>query len=62
MRWWSKCISMVIAKTASKNVAFKVVRMRESTMGDQDEFLIRKSEREEVGLKNNNEALLEDVG
>ena len=23
MKWWSKCISMVIAKTASRNVAFK---------------------------------------
>ena len=23
MKWWSKCISMVIATTASRNVAFK---------------------------------------
>ena len=23
MRWWTKCISMVIAKTASRSVAFK---------------------------------------
>ena len=23
MKWWSQCISMVIAKTASRNVAFK---------------------------------------
>ena len=23
MRWWIKCVSMVIAKTASRNVAFK---------------------------------------
>ena len=23
MRWWTKCISMVIAKTAGRNVAFK---------------------------------------
>ena len=23
MKWWTKCISMVIAKTASRNVAFK---------------------------------------
>ena len=34
MRWWSRCISMVIAKTASRNVAFKVARMRESIMED----------------------------
>ena len=26
MKWWSKCISMAIAKTASRNVAFKVAR------------------------------------
>ena len=24
MKWWSKCISMAIAKTASRSVAFKV--------------------------------------
>ena len=23
MKWWTKCISMVIAKTASRNIAFK---------------------------------------
>ena len=31
-------------------------------MKDQDEFLIRKSECEEVGLETNNKAALEDVG
>ena len=29
---------------------------------DQDEFLMRKSEHEEVGLETNNKAVLEDVG
>ena len=62
MKWWSKCISMAIAKTASRNVAFKVAKMRESIMEDQDEFLIRKSEYEEVGLETDNKAVLEDVG
>ena len=43
---------MVIAKTASRNVAFKVARMRESIMEDQDEFIMhRKSDGEEVGLE-----------
>ena len=42
MRWWSRCISMVIAKMASSNVAFKVARMMESIMGDQDEIIIRR--------------------
>jgi len=32
MKWWSKCISSAIVKTASRNVAFKVARMSESTM------------------------------
>ena len=53
---------MAIAKTASRNVAFKVAKMRESIMEDQDEFLMRKSEHEEVGLETNNKAVLEDVG
>ena len=46
---------MAIAKTASRNVAFKfkVAKMRESVMKDQDEFLIRKSECEEVGFETN---------
>ena len=32
MKWWSKCISMVINKTASRNVALKVAKMSESIM------------------------------
>ena len=30
MKWWSKCISMAIAKTASRNVAFKATRLGDS--------------------------------
>ena len=30
MKWWSKCISVAIAKTASSSVAFKVAKMREA--------------------------------
>ena len=52
---------MAIAKTASRNVAFKVAKMREAIMGDQDEFLVRKSEHEEAGLETSNWAML-DVG
>ena len=48
---------MAIATTASRNVAFKVARMRESTMGGQDELIIRKSNSEEVGLEDDNQAL-----
>ena len=42
---------MAIAKTASRNVAFKVAKMRDSIMEDQDELIIRKSECEELGLQ-----------
>ena len=62
MKWWSRCISMAIAKTASRNVAFKVAKMRDSIMEDQDELIIRKSECEELGLEVNAKAVLEDVG
>ena len=61
MKWWSKCISVVIAKTASRNVAFKVAKMREAIMEDQDEFLMRNSEHTDVGVEANNRAQLEDV-
>ena len=54
---------MAIAKTtASRNVAFKVAKMRESITEDQDEFLMHKSEHKEVDLETNNKAALEDVG
>ena len=49
MKWWSKCISMAIAKTASRNIAFKVAKMREAIMEDQDEFLMRNSDRPNGG-------------
>ena len=33
---------MAIAKTASRNVAFEVAKMRDSIMEDQDDLIIRK--------------------
>ena len=66
MKWWSKCISMAaIAKTTSRNVAFKVARMKESIIyygGIGRAYIIRKSDCEEVGLEANNKAALEDIG
>ena len=62
MKWWSRCISMAIAKTGSRIVAFKVAKMRDSIMEDQDELIIRKSECEELGPEVNAKAALEDVG
>ena len=43
-------------------MAFKVVRMREAIIEDQDEFLMRRSENKDVGLEISNKAALEDVG
>ena len=40
MRWWTKCISMVIAKTASRNVAFKTDVMSQAALEAQASFVI----------------------
>ena len=61
MKWWSRCISVAIAKTASRNVAFKVAKMREAIMEGQDEFLMRNTECADVDMYANNRAHLEDV-
>ena len=53
---------MAIAKTASRNVAFKVAKMREAIMEDQDEFLMRNPERTDIDVETNTRAQLEDVG
>ena len=39
MRWWTKCISMVIAKTASRNVAFKADMMSQADLEAQASFV-----------------------
>ena len=53
---------MAIAKMASRNVAFKVARMRECIMEGQDELTISKSDSEEGGLEDDNQAVLIDLG
>ena len=50
MNWWVKCISAVIAKTASRNVAFKARKLRDSIMEGQDSFIMRELDYAEVGL------------
>ena len=62
MKWWSKCISISIAKTACRNVAFKVARMRKSIMEGQDELTMRKLSSDEVGLEDDNSAVSDDLG
>ena len=53
---------MAIAKTASRNVAFKVTRLRDAIMQDQDEFIIRNVNFEDVDVMANDKAILEDIG
>ena len=40
MKWRSKCISMVIAKTAGRNIAFKAARLGDSIFERQSEILM----------------------
>ena len=43
MKWWTKCISMVIAKTASRNVAFKSDKLIDALFQDQSVAQTRQS-------------------
>ena len=43
-KWWSKCISMVIAKTASRNVVYKATKLGESIFERQSEMLMPEEE------------------
>ena len=62
MNWWVKCISAVIAKTASRNVAFKARRLRESIMEGQDSFIMRELEDAEADFGEDGEDVVADVG
>ena len=62
MNWWVKCISAVIVKTASRNVVFKATRMRDSIMEGQDKFVMRELDNADVGLREDCEEDLVDVG
>ena len=58
MKWWSKCISMVIAKTARRNIAFKSTKLAESVFAGQSVIQTRQVATE--GLSD--EADFEDLG
>ena len=51
MKWWVKCIPAVIAKTASRSVAFKALRVRDSIMEGQDEFIMCNLDVADVGFR-----------
>ena len=55
-------VCTVIAKTASRNVAFKATRVRDSIMEGQDRFIMRKSDNVDVDLREDCEEDLADVG
>ena len=59
MKWWSKCISMVIAKTASRDVAFKAPKIAKSALVGQAEILTREAARVDVPT---DEEALDDLG
>ena len=44
--WWSKCISMAISTTASRNVALNESRMSESVMANKRQVKTRESKKE----------------
>ena len=54
-----KCISVVIAKAASRNIAFKVVKMSEALLEAQSSFLSRIMVGEEI---TSDHQCLEDIG
>ena len=62
MNWWVKCISAVIAKTASRNVAFKARRLSDSIMESQDSFIMREFEDAEVYFGDDCEEIVADAG
>ena len=57
MKWWSKHISMVIAKTASRNVASKVTKIADSALAGQSEILTREVEVARDDVPTDEEAL-----
>ena len=48
MRWWTKCISMVIARTASRNVAFKTDVMSQAVLEAQASFVTQEAMAQEA--------------
>ena len=59
MKWWLKCIAMIIVKTASRNIAFKAARLSDSTFERQSEALM--TEAVNVNFPSHEENL-DDVG
>ena len=50
IKWWSKCVSMVIFKTASRNIALKAAKISEALLGAQSVFISRNMLVEKITL------------
>ena len=53
MRWWTKRISMIIAKTASRNVAFKTAVMSQAVLEAQASFVTQEATAQEASSERN---------
>ena len=53
MRWWTKCISMVVAKTASRNIAFKTDVMSQAVLEAQASFVTQEAMAQEASSERN---------
>ena len=54
LKWWINSISMVIAGTTSRSVAFKVATMRDSITVGQHEFIMRRTDSNGLGSEEEN--------
>ena len=61
LKWWINSISMVIARTASRNVASKVATMRDFIMEGQHEFIMRRTDSNGLESEAENKEALEDL-
>ena len=61
MKWWSECISTIIAKMATRSVAFKAARMSESVLESQEEAIIRHPEGAETRSDEDKQVALDDI-
>ena len=51
MKLWTKCVSMVIAKTASRSIAFKAGMMSQAVLDAQASFVTPEARVQEASLE-----------
>ncbi len=61
LKWWINSISVVIARAASRNVAFKVATTRDSIAVGQHEFIVRRTDSNVLEPEEENKEALEDL-